>query len=164
MGSIAQGRVLLPGLPDPLALVPAERGMEHDMDIEAGNAGEVDTRGTGWFIGYSEWVNAGGANLRHVPQDGSGAGPWVKWFMHPAGHPNGEDKPVSEGRTVSLVAGPPGEFRLEFSRSPAFPAGETVTHMLRRTGDFVVWGEGIYHRAFGIKATCILTIRWRPGE
>jgi len=26
------------------------------VDVEFGNAGDIDTNGTGWFIGFSEWA------------------------------------------------------------------------------------------------------------
>ena len=39
------------------------------MELETGNAGEVDTNGTGWFIGFSDWTEAGDANLRHMPSE-----------------------------------------------------------------------------------------------
>ncbi len=28
------------------------------MDLEFGNAGSIDTRGTGWFVGFSDWTRA----------------------------------------------------------------------------------------------------------
>lgn len=132
------------------------------MDIEFGNAGEVDTHGTGWFVGFSEWAKDGRADLRHMPTGASASGLCAKWYMHPPGHPNGEDKPISEGRTLALLAGPPGAFKIEFSLSPNFEPDQTGSYVLRRTGDFVAWGEGLYHRSFGLELSCILTLRWEP--
>ena len=133
-------------------------------NIEFGNAGRLDTNGTGWFIGFSDWTrSAGTVDLRFVPPDAHLKGLCVKWFFHAAGDPNGQPKPVSEGRTMSILVGAPSEFRLEFSRDADFePAQERRVHTLREPGDFVVWGEGIHHRAFGIQPACILTIRWQP--
>lgn len=132
--------------------------------IEFGNAGALDTNGTGWFIGFSEWARSrGGADLRHVPAESGLKGLCVKWFAHPAGDPNGQAKPVSQGRTISILVGGPSEFRLEFSRTAAFgPVEARCVHTLRQPGDFVAWGEGVHHRAFGIRPACILTIRWQP--
>lgn len=132
------------------------------MEVEFGNAGEVQTKGTGWFIGFSEWSKSGPGNLRHMPSDLESTGLCVKWFLHAKGDPNGEAKPLSEGRTVSMLVAAPSEFKLEFSRSPGFEPSETLTFVLRRPGDFAAWGQGLYHRAFGLKEACILTIRWLP--
>ena len=135
------------------------------MDVEFGNAGELDTQGTGWFIGFSEWARAPrGAPLRYMPADMASTGLCVKWFMHTPGNPNGEPKPLSEGRTISVMVGEPGEFRLDFvAGSSSFDGGETLTHVLRRTGDFAIWGPGLHHRAFCVKPACILTVRWLPA-
>ena len=132
------------------------------MEIEFGNAGEVNTNGTGWFIGFSDWSKTASSSLRHLPIDHPTAGLCVKWFSHNAGDPNGEPKPLSEGRTLSILVGQPAEFKIDFSLSPAFEPTETVSYVLRKPGDFAAWGNGIYHRAFGVQQSCILTIRWRP--
>jgi hypothetical protein len=131
-------------------------------NVEFGNAGALDTRGTGWFVGFSEWSKSSGANLRHVPATVDLRGLCVKWFMHKAGDPNGIGKPVSEGRTLSILAGEPSEFRLEFSLAEPFEPRSTLVHTLREPGDFVIWGEGIYHRWSSVRPACILTVRWSP--
>lgn len=130
--------------------------------IEFGNAGRVDTAGTGWFIGFSEWTTSNGLKLRHVPTDEESKGLCVKWFMHPAGDPSGQAKPLSEGRTMSILVGAQSEFRLEFSQSQDFAPESTVVYTLREPGDFVIWGAGVFHRAFGIQPASILTVRWFP--
>lgn len=134
------------------------------MDVEFGNAGEIQTNGTGWFIGFSEWSKSSASNLRHMPADLEATGLCVKWFVHPEGDPNGEPKPLSEGRTVSILVAAQSEFKLEFSRSAAFEPSDTLSFVLRRPGDFAIWGHGIYHRAFGLQPACILTIRWLPNS
>jgi hypothetical protein len=133
-------------------------------NVEFSNAGAVDTNGTGWFIGFSEWSKSKGINLRYVPGDQDLRGLCVKWFMHAAGDPNGHGKPLSEGRTFSILAGAASEFRIEFSRSPGFEPAFTLAHTLRKPGDFVIWGEGLHHRWFSIKPACIMTIRWSPQD
>lgn len=130
--------------------------------IEFGNAHAVDTHGTGWFIGFSDWARSGGADLRHMPADMASTGLCVKWFMHAAGDPNGQDKPLSTGRTISMLAGPASEFRLAFCATPDFETSATKVHTLRAPGDFVIWGAGLYHRAWGLQPASILTIRWEP--
>ena len=134
------------------------------LGLEIGNAGALDTRGTGWWIGFSDWTRDGGANLRHMPPGLAALGLSAKWYDHPAGHPNGEAKPISEGRSVSLLVSEHGGFRIDFSRDAAFPSGHTFTHLMRRRGDFVAWGAGLHHRAFGLQDSCILTLRWVPQE
>jgi hypothetical protein len=133
-----------------------------DLDVEFGNAGDLDTHGSGWFIAWSDWAKSSGTNLRHMPIDVPSTGLCVKWYLHEPGHPNGEEKPLSEGRTISILVGEPGEFRLDFCRTLDYAPGATRTTLLRRTGDFAIWGPGLYHRAFGIRRACILTIRWQP--
>jgi hypothetical protein len=134
------------------------------MEIEFGNANEVETNGTGWFIGFSQWTKSEFSSLRHMPVDLGATGLCVKWFLHNAGDPNGEPKPISDGRTISVLVGQASEFRIEFSKSAAFEPSHTTAFVLRRPGDFVVWGSGIYHRAFGVQKACILTIRWLPNS
>ena len=132
------------------------------MEIEFGNAGEMETRGTGWFIGFSDWTKLGTSGLRHVPASDELTGLCVKWYAHANGHPHGESKPVSEGRSISMLVGPDGEFRIEFAPTADFDPAETVVHVLRRPGDFAAWGAGIHHRAYSGERAVILTIRWTP--
>ncbi|MDM0021619.1 hypothetical protein [Variovorax saccharolyticus] len=129
------------------------------QNVEFGNAGDLDTHGTGWFVGFSDWTRKPPTHLRHVPAEELAGGLCVKWFSHPAGNPNGEYKPLSEGRTMSILVSPSSEFRIEFSASDDF-ATDIVAHTLRRHGDFVIWGPGLFHRAFGVQPACILTVRW----
>jgi hypothetical protein len=131
------------------------------LELEFGNAGEVDTQGGGWFIGFSPWTRSA-CGLRHMPQETLASGLCVKWFAHEAGDPNGEAKPISQGRTMSILVGADSEFRIDFSPHAGFDADRTVSHTLRRSGDFVIWGAGIHHRACGVQAASILTIRWMP--
>jgi 2'-5' RNA ligase len=134
------------------------------LGLEIGNAAALDTQRTGWWIGFSDWTRDGGPNLRHMPAGMAASGLSAKWYDHPSGHPNGESKPVSEGRSVSLLVGEQGEFRLDFSRDPTFPPDRTLTRVMRRRGDFVAWGAGLHHRAFGLRDSSILTLRWVPQD
>ena len=120
----------------------------------------MDTNGTGWFVGFSEWAKGSSTELRYVAAGEPTAGLCIKWFAHPAGDPNGEPKPLSEGRTMSILVSPESEFRLEFSTTVDFAPDDLLAHTLRRHGDFVIWGPGIFHRAFGIQHASILTVRW----
>lgn len=129
------------------------------QNVEFGNASALDTSGTGWFVGFSDWTKKPPAHLRHVPVEELAAGLCVKWFSHPAGNPNGESKPLSEGRTMSILVSATSEFRIEFSATDDF-APDILAHTLRRHGDFVIWGPGVFHRAFGIQPASILTVRW----
>ena len=135
------------------------------MDAEYGNAGDIDTRGTGWFVGFGDWLGTGAAGtLRHVPNDARQHGLCVKWMHHPAGDDRGRDKPVSEGRTLSILVSDGGRFRLQLSTHESFVAAHTVERVLQRHGDFALWGPGLHHRYF-VDADCvILTLRWTPDE
>lgn len=134
------------------------------QDVEFGNAGGLDTDGTGWFIGFCDWTRNPPSHLRHVPTEELAAGLCVKWFCHSAGNPNGESKPLSEGRTMSVLVSPTSEFRIEFSTSAEFAPQDTLSHTLRCHGDFVIWGPGVFHRAFGVQPACILTVRWATPD
>lgn len=72
-------------------------------------------------------------------------------------------KPSSEGRTISMLAGPTGEFRIECSLDAPFPPEQTLSAVLREPGDDMLCGAGIHHCAFGLQRSTILTIRWTPS-
>ena len=137
------------------------------MDLEFNDAAMVDTQGTGWFLGYSEWVrdkNISSA-LRYMPQNLRSRGLCMKWMIHRKGDHLGGDKPLSEGRTLSIMVSESGRFRIQFARQPNFPEHHVVEHVLRKPGHFSVWGAGIYHRWFVDEDCTILTLRWIPeGE
>lgn len=134
------------------------------LPVEFGNASALNTQGTGWIVGFSDWCQAAPHHLRHVPDGQLVEGPCVKWFSHRAGDPNGQAKPISTGRTLSILISPDSTFRLDFCAHPAFAADDTLTHVLRRMGDYVVWGPGVFHRAFGIEAATVLTVRWAETQ
>ena len=136
------------------------------MDIEFGDANAIDTQGTGWFLGFSPWTQAPGQgvrSLRHVPEAMPSTGLCMKWMRHPAGDPRGTGKPVSVGRTLSILVSEGGRFQLEFSERPDFPDDATERFVLERAGQFCAWGAGLYHR-YAVDAECtILTLRWVPA-
>ncbi len=134
------------------------------MNIESGNLNQLNTENTGWFIGYSDWVKSGGEDLRFMSFDKNSKGLCVKWFAHEIGFPNGEPKPISTGRTISLLVDEVGKFKIEFSESERFTASSTKSYMLKKSGDYVIWGENLYHRAFCLAPSTILTIRWEPED
>ena len=129
------------------------------MHLHTGNAYDADTQGSGWFIGFSDWTRAAGGGLLHVPRDAALSGLCVKWFDHPSGHEGGA-KPVSEGRTMSMLVTTGSRFELAFSEAPDFPAGATRTVLLERPGDFAAWGAGLHHRWRCLDRSTILTVRW----
>jgi hypothetical protein len=132
------------------------------MDIEFNDAGLLDTQGSGWFIGYGDWVREASPLLRYMPQQGRAQTLCMKWMPHRKGDPHGLDKPRSEGRTISILVSEQGRFRLQFSMRPDFPADATVEHVLEKHGQFSVWGEGIHHRWFVEEDCTLLTLRWIP--
>lgn len=132
------------------------------MEIESGNVLDLDTRGTGWFVGFGEWTRDGPIGLRYMPEATRSRGLCLKWMDHPAGDPRGTAKPPSVGRTLSILASESGRFRLEFSDDPAFPEGRTAAYVLEKRGDFVAWGGGLRHRWSVDKDCTIVTLRWVP--
>jgi hypothetical protein len=135
------------------------------MEVEFGNAGELFTNETGWFVGFREWAKndvAKRGELRFMPREQRLHTFCVKWMSHPSGDDRGVVKPPSEGRTLSILVSEGGLFRIQFSEHSSFPADETSEFRLERHGDFVVWGPRLYHRWY-VDAYCtILTIRWIP--
>jgi len=140
------------------------------VEIESGNTASVDTQGTGWFIGFSEWTRNApsdghhhpAADLRFMPRETQAQSLQVKWMVHPVGDPRGESKPISNGRTISILVSETGRFHLEFAPDAGFDPARVERHLLRRHGDFLIWGAGLHHR-WWVEETCtILTLRWVP--
>ena len=131
------------------------------MNVVVGNAHDAETAGTGWFLGFSDWARHGGGIL-HVPKDQRVSGLCMKWFDHPAGHGSGA-KPLSEGRTISLLVSDGSKFQLDFCESDDFETSQVKTVLLQRHGDYVAWSEGLYHRWHCIERSTVLTLRWTPA-
>ena len=131
------------------------------MNFTAGNAHDAQTQGTGWFIGFSDWTLTGPPDLLHVPREQALSGLCVKWLDHPPGDESGDSKPLSEGRTVSILVSDDSAFRIEFSEKPGFPAGTVESVLLQRHGDFVAWGAGLHHRWCSLSRSTMLTLRWQ---
>jgi hypothetical protein len=128
------------------------------VDVAFGNAHDAMTCGTGWMVGFGDWTSG----LLRVPEDQLLSGLCVKWFDHPAGDDSGLGKPVSSGRTLSLLVSEASAFRIECSESADFAPGATRSVLLERHGDFAAWGPGLFHRWHCLAPATILTIRWLP--
>lgn len=135
--------------------------------LEAGNAWALrDPRGlhTNWLVGDHPAIPAD--SLRFLRHLGHPAGPEaaanlaVKWFVHdPADPPEwGQAKPLSTGRTLSLLAGP-GAFELCFRRGE-----DEVVVVLEEPGDFALWGPGLAHSWRVLAPSVVLTVRWELVE
>ncbi len=135
------------------------------MDVEYGNAGQIDTQGTGWIVGYSPWARtgtAGVADLRYMSKDSLSHTLCVKWMNHPSPDPNGGNKPLSNGRTMSILASETGRFRIKFSLTDTYLNGLVQEYLLVKHGDYVIWGEGVFH-SWSVESPCtIVTVRWVP--
>lgn len=135
------------------------------MDVEFGNAGDVDTNGTGWLVGFSPWARSGtpgGPDLRYMDRHALSQTLCIKWMSHPSPDPNGGDKPISTGRTISFLASATGRFRIRFSPDPGYPTGGVREFTLQRHGDYVIWGAGLFH-SWTVESPCtIVTVRWVP--
>ena len=135
------------------------------MDLITGNAAQAETGGTGWFLSYSPWTRLEGSDLLHVRQHQPLSGLCAKWYDHPSGHRSGADaKPISTGRTISILISEPGLFLLDFCPSPGFEPHRTRSVRLERQGDYAAWGEGLHHRWHCHCRATILTLRWCPLE
>ena len=123
---------------------------------EWGNAAAAGTADRHWVVGFSDLLKT--APLRHVPADSKATGVCLKWGLHPAGDPGGRDKPVSTGRTISLLANAGGLFRLRLWRGD----GPVTTVTFDEPGDFAAWGEGISHEWDVLADATVVTLRWSP--
>lgn len=116
---------------------------------------------TNWLVGDHAAIPADSLRfLRHGGAGGEGGEALrdlaVKWFVHqPSDDPAwGENKPLSTGCTLSLLASP-GAFELRFRR------GESRCRLLLdQPGDFAIWGEGLEHRWRALQPSAVLTVRW----
>lgn len=135
------------------------------MNIECGNLNTIDTNGTGWFLGFSDWTKSNDgqcAALRHMPKDMLAHTMTMKWTTHAKNDPNGSGKPISDGRTLSVFVSERGGFRIQFSMHPDFPQGQVEECRMQRQGDFCIWGAGLYHRWLVDEDCTILSVRWVP--
>lgn len=132
---------------------------------------------TNWLVGDTPTIPTD--SLRFLSQrrpEGPGGAAWpgadavhdlaVKWFLHrPDDDPAwGEGKPLSSGRTLSLLAGH-GAFEIRFRR-----LDRHCRLLLDQPGDFAIWGAGLEHSWRALEISTVLTLRWataadpsRPG-
>lgn len=131
--------------------------------LEVGNAWLLrcpETPHTNWVVGDHPAIPP--ESLRFLRHGGSFEDPQqvrdlaLKWFAHsPADPPEwGEGKPLSTGRTLSLLAGE-GSFELCFQRD-----GKEVRVLLEEPGDFAAWGPGLEHRWRVLQPSLVITLRW----
>jgi hypothetical protein len=106
----------------------------------AGNANDDAAETRGWLVGHflppSAGVRANGAVE-------------VKWANHPTGDTRHDW--ASDDHRTTLVMLIDGEFRIDLT------AGTSV---LRRSGDYVMWGPGIDHSWTALSDSTVLTVRW----
>ncbi len=131
--------------------------------VEVGNAWALrspESPQTNWVVGDHPAIPAD--SLRFLRHGGHPAGAQqvedlaLKWFVH---HPNdppewGEAKPLSQGRTLSLLAGD-GAFELRLARGE-----EALVVLLEDPGDFVLWGAGLAHSWRAVRPSLVVTVRW----
>ncbi len=135
--------------------------------LEYGNAWALRSPlqpSSNWFVGDHPAIPP--HSLRFLSHGGPGGqggdlvcGLAVKWFEHqPGDDPSwGQAKPLSSGRTLSLLVGP-GAFELRFRQ------GERGCRLvLDQPGDFALWGEGLEHSWRALQPSAVLTVRWSPA-
>lgn len=140
-----------------------QRWGEELQDVDYGNAWDLRSSEhphTNWILGDHPGISAN--SLRFLRHHTHPNGPErvedlaLKWFVHdPADPPAwGEIKPLSTGRSLSLLAGD-GAFELHFQRE-----GQELRLLLERAGDFALWGPGVAHRWRVLKPSTVMTLRW----
>lgn len=131
--------------------------------VEYGNAWALrlkETPHTNWIVGDHPGIPSDCLRfLRHASSSQVGQlaeGLSLKWFAHDPDDPSawGESKPISHGRTLSLLASA-GAFELCLRRG-----GEELVLLLEAPGDFAVWGPGIAHGWRVLKPSLVMTLRW----
>ncbi|MEM9907516.1 MAG: hypothetical protein AAF921_21100 [Cyanobacteria bacterium P01_D01_bin.44] len=133
--------------------------------LEIGNAWALrspDLPHTNWIVGNFPTIPAD--SLRFMQQTNAAKGIAgdtakdlaIKWFLHTPDDPRewGLNKPTSQGRTMSLLAGE-GEFELTFTQG-----NQQYILTLETPGDFAIWGPGLEHTWRPLKPSPILTVRW----
>jgi hypothetical protein len=131
--------------------------------LEVGNAWALRPQAqphTNWVVGDHAGIPAESLRfLRHGGHPAGGQGVEnmaLKWFAHAPTDPRewGEGKPISTGRTLSLLAGE-GAFELWFRH------GERDARvLLEEPGDYALWGPGIAHSWRVRKPSLVVTLRW----
>jgi hypothetical protein len=131
--------------------------------LELGNAWALrspEAPHTNWLVGDHGGIPVD--SLRFLRHGGPAAGAdgvedlALKWFAHSPGDPPewGQGKPISSGRTLSLLAGA-GAFELWFRRGDR-EAGV----VLEEPGDFALWGPGLHHGWRVQRPSLVVTLRW----
>ena len=131
--------------------------------LETGNAWSLRSPAaphTNWVVGDHPAIPLD--SLRFLRHGGNPAGAQavedlaLKWFAHsPADPPEwGQGKPISTGRTLSLLAGR-GAFELWFGRGE-----EEARLILEEPGDFALWGPGLAHSWRVREPSLVVTLRW----
>jgi hypothetical protein len=64
---------------------------------------------------------------------------------------------------LSILVSEDSRFSLQFSTAPGFDDEGLRTVVLRRQGDYVAWGPGLFHRWHCDTRCTILTLRWTPA-
>ncbi|MFN9659472.1 MAG: hypothetical protein ACK6BC_03705, partial [Cyanobacteriota bacterium] len=151
-------------------LAPLSNHFKAALDLEGlevGNAWALrspEAPHTNWVVGDHPAIPANSLRfLRHGDHPDGVQGVKdlaLKWFAHsPADPPQwGESKPLSTGRTLSLLAGK-GAFALWFWRGD-----QEARVLLEEPGDFTLWGAGLGHRWRVIQPSLLMTLRWRVEE
>ncbi len=140
---------------------------EELQGVEVGNAWALrdpQAPHTNWLVGDHPGIPVESVRLlRHLghPEGAEAVSNLaVKWFVHdPADPPEwGERKPLSTGRTLSLLASA-GAFELCFRRGE-----DEAVVVLEEPGDFALWGPGLVHSWRVLRPSVVITVRWElPG-
>jgi hypothetical protein len=105
-----------------------------------GNAVRDGAETRGWLVGHFLESEGG---IRESPDVE------IKWGVHPAGERRA-DMVTGDTRTTVLML-VSGRFEIELNG---------VSHMLRESGDYAMWGPGVDHVWQAYEDTVIITVRW----
>ncbi|MEB3318914.1 MAG: hypothetical protein VKO39_12350 [Cyanobacteriota bacterium] len=131
--------------------------------LEIGNAWSLrspEAPHTNWLVGDHPAIPSASLRfLRHGSHPAGAqdvAGLALKWFAHSPADPTewGQGKPISTGRTLSLLAGE-GAFELWFGQGE-----KEMRVLLEQPGDFALWGPGLAHQWRVIQPSLVVTLRW----
>ncbi|WBB81160.1 signal peptidase I [Micromonospora sp. WMMD882] len=110
-----------------------------DDSVYVGNAGPDGAGNGGWLLGH---FMADG-DVRHSAEVE------VKWGVHAAGEARA--RWATDERRTALLVLVSGAFRVELPDR---------TVLLRRPGDYLVWGRGVDHSWYAERDSVLVTVRW----
>ncbi|MCX6729889.1 MAG: signal peptidase I [Candidatus Portnoybacteria bacterium] len=111
----------------------------NDQEIKFGNAHD-DRNALQWLMGH--FIKPQSNLLFDEKLE-------IKWGEVKAGYDNGQWSKSNYAKTIAILVH--GEFIMSFQNQDV---------VLKKEGDYVIWGPGIVHMGKAVKDTVLITLRW----